>query len=180
MFDPVAIGIHTGPVSGRDGEEALVQAFRQIAGAATFLHPRPVDIALEPVGSGLHDWPVKTLADAARLLDKIALPNLRIVLDTAHLGDFTGQDDISGNLDKVALVQLADLPSPSADWYDRMPPGDGQLQFPHLLGWLHDLGYRGWYEMELWPRRTTSAADASASVSRAREYVRRIHPALPA
>jgi sugar phosphate isomerase/epimerase len=180
LFDPVAIGIHTGPVTGPDSESALIGGLRSIARAATFLHPRPVDIAIEPVGPslGAEHWPIATWNDALRTIDEIGQANVRVVLDTAHVGDFSEFEDIAENLDLVALVQVADVASPLGRWEDRLVPGDGPLDFSHLIESMHDLGYRGWFEMELWPTSPTARAEAASVLPRARQTLRSLHAAL--
>jgi sugar phosphate isomerase/epimerase len=183
MFDPVAIGIHTGPVTGPDGEEALIGALRAIARAATYLHPRPVDIAIEPVGPALgrEGWPIVTWGDALRAIDKVGQANMRVVIDTAHVANYSLDfDAVADALDQVALVQVADLPSPQGGWGDRLVPGDGRLEVSRVVESMHDIGYRGWYEMELWPSSATARAEAASALPRARKVIRSLHAALVA
>jgi sugar phosphate isomerase/epimerase len=179
MFDPVAIGIHTGPVTGPDGYTALIGGLRRIARAATFLHPSPVNIAIEPVGPGLgkQHWPIVTWDDALRIIEEVDDTNLRVVLDTAHLGDVSAYD-IADHLEQVALVQVADLPDPQGGWADRLPPGDGPMDFAAVVRSMYDLGYRGWYELELWPSSPMARADAARVLPRARETIRALHTGL--
>jgi sugar phosphate isomerase/epimerase len=179
MFDPVAIGIHTGPVTRPDGEKALIGALRKIARAATFLHPRPVDIAIEPVGPSLggRGWPIATWDDAARIVEQVDSSNVRIVLDTGHIPDVSGLN-IADNLDLLAVVQLANLPTAEGGWEDRLAPGEGPYDFSPVIEHLYNLGYRGWYELELWPSGPSARTRAVSVLPRARQTIRNLHTSL--
>ena len=109
-------------------------AVRSLARTALFLHPRPVDIAVEPVGPELaaQGWPLATFADAVRLVRDVGQPNVRIVLDTGHLGDFTETEHLADNIGLVSLVQVADYRAPGGSWKDRVSAGEGTIDFTGL------------------------------------------------
>jgi sugar phosphate isomerase/epimerase len=191
-FDPVAIGIHGGPVGGRTPLEAravIVHALRTLARTAATLHPRGFQIALEPVAPewSHRGWAVTSLAEAADLIDEAAAPNLKIVLDVWHLADVPVQE-IERFIDRIALVQIADRPARGPSRTDRVLPGDGVIDFSGLVGTLTRAGYRGWYELDLWPQdadaeagghQPTREQGAGTLVARARRHFRDISRDLP-
>jgi hydroxypyruvate isomerase len=113
-------------------------------------------VLVEPV-SGAPAYPLKTAADAVRVIDRVAADhgetNLGLLFDVYHLA-VTG-DDVDAALStyrgRVAHVQVADAPG-------RGEPGTGDLPIDR---WTKDLragGYDGWIGLEY----KTEAADPFA------------------
>jgi sugar phosphate isomerase/epimerase len=156
-FDPVAFSVQTGPVCGRTPEEfraLIVHSLRTLARTATKLHPRPFQIALEPVAPewAAHGWPVTSLSDAAELIEETGEPNVKIVLDTWHQADVAAEQ-IARFADNIVLVQIAERGPgaphpPGSAATDRQPMGEGDGHSSSVLRSLFEAGYRGWYEME--------------------------------
>jgi sugar phosphate isomerase/epimerase len=152
-FDPVAIGVQTGPAGTHAPAAAralIVQALRALARTAASLHPRGFQVAIEPVDPSWarHGWSVTSLADAAALIDEAGEPNLRIVLDTWHLADLSEQEleQFSG---RIAVVQIACRKAGGPAGSYRALPGHRDSQVGRLVTALTGLGYRGWYELEV-------------------------------
>jgi sugar phosphate isomerase/epimerase len=156
-FDPVAIKVQTGPLSGRSLEEfraVVVHGLRMLARTATKLHPRPFQIALEPVAPewAAHGWPVTSLSEAAQLIEEAGEPNVRIVLDTWHQAD-VAMEEIARFANRVVLVEIAErdrrapYPAGSASAERRAMRADGS-GCAAIFRSVFEAGYRGWYEME--------------------------------
>lgn len=171
-FDPVAISVKTGPVCGRSLEEfraLVVHGLRMLARTATKLHPRPFQIALEPVAPewAAHGWAVTSLSEAAELIDETGEPNVRIVLDTWHQADVT-TEEIARLGSRIVLVQIAErgrgvLYPPGPASARRCVMGAGRSDCAAVVRSLFEAGYRGWYEMEA-PAGSTPDSVTSALV----------------
>jgi sugar phosphate isomerase/epimerase len=156
-FDPVAIGVQAGQASGRHPDECralLVHGLRMLARTATKLHPRPFQIALEPVAPewAASGWEVTSLPEAAELIDATGEPNLGIVLDTWHLAE-AGAAQIAKFSDRILLVQLAEragaVPEqPGQCDAARRVMGTGRSDCAATVQAMFEAGYRGWYELE--------------------------------
>ena len=190
-FDPVAIGIQAGQAGTRRPAEAralIVQALRALARTAASLHPRGIQVALEPVSPhcASRGWMVTSLADAAELIDEAAEPNLKIVLDTWHLGCPPVQD-LEQFSDLIVLVQVADRQAGALAGDERALPGRGDIDFARLLRALAGLRYRGWYELEVPPPSGAAGARQAARIrtaaevaSTAQQYFRALHQSATA
>lgn len=153
-FDPVAIGVQTGPIGDRDEGEAwelIETGLRRLARTAAGLHPRGLNIAVEPVHPKLRkDWsPVTSLAQAVELVGRVGEPNLKIVLDVWHLADDLELHTLGRYLDDIALIQIADRIAPDDSWRERRLPGEGNIDLLALIRELYESGYLGWYELEI-------------------------------
>jgi protein FrlC len=136
------------PGRGLEGEPAeqawrrAVDAIGEIAGYAGGLG---LDCVLEPlqrVESNL----VNTAADAARILEDIAAPNLGVALDTVAMS--VAGDDVDAYFDRlgerVRHVHLIDgAPAGHLAW------GDGELPLARILADLGRRGYAGPVTVEL-------------------------------
>ena len=153
-FDPIVIGVQTGPIGDRDEGEArelIETGLRRLARTAAALHPRGLNIAIEPVHPKLrNDWsPVTSLAQAIELLGRVGEPNLKIVLDVWHLADDLELHTLGPYLGDIALVQVADRVAPVDSWRERRLPGEGNINLQALIRELYEAGYMGWYELEI-------------------------------
>jgi hydroxypyruvate isomerase len=106
-------------------------------------------VLIEPV-SGAPRYPLRTAADALRIIDRVSaqdgLDNLRLLLDVYHLtvngDDIDAAIDLAG--DRIGHVQIADAPG-------RHEPGTGGLDLGHYLARLTASGYDGWIGLEYTP-----------------------------
>jgi sugar phosphate isomerase/epimerase len=152
-LDPVAIGVHTGPVGRGDVRQArqtIVTGLRKLARTAATLHPAGIDIAIEPVAPELgRGDPVTSLPSAADLIDEVGEPNLKIVVDSWQIGGSLSLTDLERHIGEIAIVQLAGR-KPLGGWLDRAVPSDGDANVRSLVQRSSELGYSGWYELEVW------------------------------
>jgi hydroxypyruvate isomerase len=106
-------------------------------------------VLLEPV-SGFDDYPLRTAADVARVIERLDQPNLRLLLDLYHLA-VNGEDlaqVVGAYAGMAGHVQIADAPG-------RGEPGTGHLPLDELLGRLQQEGYAGHVGLEYNPTTDT-------------------------
>jgi hydroxypyruvate isomerase len=103
-------------------------------------------VLIEPC-SGARHYPLKTAADAVRVIDRLrdqhGVANVRLLADLYHLhvnGDDIGAV-ISDHFDRIGHVQIADAPG-------RGEPGTGSLPLTQYLRDLAVRGYNGWIGLE--------------------------------
>lgn len=123
-------------------------ALDNLAHAAGVLGELGGTVVLEAV-SGMPDYPLKTAADVAAVLDAArerGTAHAGMLLDVYHLA--TNGDDVSAaiaaHIDRISHVQLADAPG-------RGLPGSGALPIPAWLDELRERGYRGRTALEFAP-----------------------------
>jgi hydroxypyruvate isomerase len=103
-------------------------------------------VLVEPV-SGAPDYPLKTAADAIRVIDRVhgqdGTTNLRLLADLYHL--HVNGDDTSAAIhdygSRIGHVQIADAPG-------RGEPGTGELALAAQLQEISDRGYTGYIGLE--------------------------------
>jgi hydroxypyruvate isomerase len=134
------------------GDEAAAAAYRDsVREAHDFLAPRGITLVLEPINP--RDMPGYFLNDfdaAARLIESLALPKLRLQFDIYHCqithGDVTTR--LRRLMPMTAHVQIASVPS-------RNEPDGEELNYPFLFDELDRLGYEGFTGCEYRPRGVT-------------------------
>jgi hydroxypyruvate isomerase len=121
--------------------------------AAERARRQAVDICIEPINQ--RDMPgyfLSSQAQALRLIDSVAAPNLRLQFDAYHCqvseGDVTHKLRRAIELGVLGHVQLAGAP-------DRHEPDQGELRVDDLLGLLDESGYCGFVGCEYRPRAGT-------------------------
>ena len=134
-----------GTLPWEQAADALEEALR---GTVREAEREGIRLALEPTPPQLGDVGfVHTLRDAIELgwrLGTAACLDLDTCWNERNLAG-----TLTSALDDVALVQVADRPLAVRAIPTRLVPGEGELPLRRLLGSLVDLGYRGWYELEL-------------------------------
>lgn len=112
---------------------------------------RGIDILIEPLNP--HDAPGYFLSDygfAAKLIRRLALPNLKLQFDIYHRQILHG--DVIRALEEllpiIGHVQVASVPG-------RNEPGSGELNDEMIFRTLDALGYGGFVGAEYRPRGTT-------------------------
>lgn len=88
--------------------------------------------------SGDERYPVRTAADAVRVLDRVG-PDARFLCDVYHLS-VNGEDPVEV-IHRHGHVQVADAPG-------RHEPGTGTVDVAGCLAALEDVGYDGWVGLE--------------------------------
>jgi len=91
-----------------------------------------------------------SLDDVLTLLDTVGSPQVKIALDTYHLGfDPNLARRIPQIVSRVALVQLGDARMPPKEEQNRCRLGEGVIPLEAIVDALTAAGYDGFYDVEL-------------------------------
>ena len=151
-FEPTALVCLTGPAGDLGEDEArkvVVEGLRAVAEEAA-RHGIPV--ALEPMSAHFRDdWTlITTLQQAADLANEAGVANVGLVFDTWHLWDTPDlYAELERHGDRIACVHVNDWREPTRSWCDRVLPGDGVADLPAMVRALHEAGWRGGYDLEV-------------------------------
>lgn len=136
----------------RDDAEARSSYRRAVAWSAEQLAARGLTLVLEPING--RDMPGYFLDDftvAERLIDELALPNVKLQFDIYHCQIIHG--DVTMALRRlmpmIGHIQVASVPS-------RHEPGSEELNDAFLFAELDRLGYAGFVGCEYRPRGATT------------------------
>jgi sugar phosphate isomerase/epimerase len=144
-YEPTAILCFTGP----GDRETAVSGVREVAREAERLGLR---LALEPFqAEGVESWSIlSTLGEAAEFVDEVGSDAVGIQFDVWHLWNSANVlDEIPRHAHLIAGVHVNDWREPTRGWADRVLPGDGAADLPALLGVLEDVGWEGFYDLEI-------------------------------
>jgi sugar phosphate isomerase/epimerase len=151
-------------------------AFAELARRADALGVR---LALEPLHplAMNEDSFVWNLEDALELVEAADHPALGICADIWNLA---GQADLQRRLarcgDRIFLAQVSDWRRPRS-YLDRLPIGDGSLNFRPFLDGLRGAGYRGPLVLEIFSQNVRDSlydGDLNAVIARSRDALERI------
>lgn len=151
-FAPDCIVVTTGSEEGYSRDEAwsiAAEGIREVARLAGDLGTR---IAVEVVRGdlGFDASFVRTLSEAAQLIELVDEPNVGLCYDVYHLWDDPDLVQLTEQLAaRTYLVQVCDWPDPPRSLADRRVPGEGVIDLPAIFGALERGGYAGWYELEI-------------------------------
>ena len=144
--------VYSGPRAGHTASHAR----RLVAGALTRLAAEAgewgITLAIEPMHAGCADqWTfLTTLDDTLALLETVASPHVKMVLDTYHLGQESGLiDRLATIVPQVAIVQLGDARRPPEGEQNRCWLGQGVVPLAEITTALKAAGYDGYYDVEL-------------------------------
>jgi sugar phosphate isomerase/epimerase len=144
-YAPAAILCFTGP----GNRETAVRGVRELAREAERLGLR---LAVEPFqAEGIESWSIlNTLGDAAAFVDEVGSDAVGIQFDVWHLWNTPGLlEEIPRHAHLIAGVHVDDWREPTRGWADRVLPGDGAADLPAILGVLEDVGWQGFYDLEI-------------------------------
>jgi sugar phosphate isomerase/epimerase len=144
-YAPAAVLCFTGP----GDRETAVRGVREIAREAERLGLR---LAVEPFQlEGIESWSIlNTLGDAAQFVDEVGSDAVGIQFDVWNLWNTPDLlDEIPRYAYLIAGVHVSDWRSPTRGWADRVLPGDGAADLPTILGVLEDVGWDGYYDLEI-------------------------------
>jgi sugar phosphate isomerase/epimerase len=137
----VTIGSFRGRLSGGgDGaRERIVETLRRCAEKA---HTRKVCVVLEPLNRYEADF-INTAKEGMSLVREIDHPAFGLLLDTFHMNIEEPRlaDAIYTAAERLWHVHLGDS--------NRLPPGQGHLDFSLVVDALRDIGYTGYLSAEL-------------------------------
>ena len=151
-FRPAAVLVFTGPAGDRDGDEARALAVDGVRTVAREAERGGIRLALEPFQrEGTEDWSlINTLDEAAELIEEVGSPAAGIQFDVWHLWNSADVlDAIPRHAHLIAGVHVNDWREPTRGWADRVLPGDGSADLPAILGVLEDVGWNGFYDLEI-------------------------------
>jgi len=143
-YEPAAILCFTGP----GDRETAVSGVREIAREAERLGLR---LAVEPFQlQGIESWSIlNTLGDAAEFIDEVGSDAVGIQFDVWHLWNSDVLEELPRYAHLIAGVHVNDWREPTRGWADRVLPGDGAADLPAILGVLEDVGWEGFYDLEI-------------------------------
>jgi sugar phosphate isomerase/epimerase len=144
-YSPAAILCFTGP--GDRG--TAVRGVREVAREAERLGLR---LAVEPFQlEGIESWSIlNTLGDAAEFVDEVGSDAVGIQFDVWHLWNTPELlEEIPRHAHLIAGVHVNDWREPTRGWADRVLPGDGAADLPAILGVLEEVGWDGFYDLEI-------------------------------
>jgi sugar phosphate isomerase/epimerase len=153
-YEPAAMLCFTGP-----GDRATaVSGVREVAREAEKLGLR---VAVEPFQrEGIESWSIlNTLGDAAGFIDEVGSDTVGIQFDTWALWNTPELlDEIPRYAHLIAGVHVSDWREPTRGWADRVLPGDGAADLPGIFGVLEDVGWEGFYDLEIFSDNGTFGA----------------------
>lgn len=130
-------------------ERESVRVLRELSRLA-----RPYGVRLAYEFLGFADCTVNTLGQCAAIVEKVARPNVGLVLDTFHF--FAGGSRLDSirqvNPRKIFMVHINDVErAPRRKMHDalRLFPGKGILPLTRILRALKAIGYRGKVSVEI-------------------------------
>jgi len=134
--------------------DALACAIDNLGYAAERAALFGIDCLIEPINAqDVPGFAINTSAQALALMDKVALPNIKLQYDLYHMQIMEG--NLARRLEKllprIAHIQFADNPG-------RHEPGTGELNFAFLFDWLDRIGYDGWISAEYLPSHRTETS----------------------
>jgi 2-dehydrotetronate isomerase len=148
-----AIHVMAGNVPVADKVRAREVFAANLRVAAAKAAAQQLTVLLEPLNP--NDNPgyfYSTLAEAAGLIDELALPNVKLQFDVYHVARAEG--DVLVKLGKyrsyIGNVQIAGVPA-------RGEPDEGEIDYPVIFAALEQLEYTGWVGCEYRPRRDTDS-----------------------
>jgi sugar phosphate isomerase/epimerase len=144
--------VYTGSRAGhthRHARRLIREALSELAPQAAEMG---VDLAVEPMHPGCAGaWTFLTsLDDTLQLLDELDGNDVRLVFDTYHLAQQRDVLELLPNITpRIAIVQLGDAKAPPCGEQDRCRIGDGCLPLRDIVTSLIQLGYSGYFDVEL-------------------------------
>ncbi len=150
-FEPSAVLCFTGPAGELDPVAARAIAVDGLRTVAREAESAGVRLALEPFQrEGLEDWSlISTLAEAAELIAEVGSNAIGIQFDVWHLWNSDVLEELPRYAHLLAGVHVNDWREPTRGWADRVLPGDGAADLPAILGVLEEVGWEGFYDLEI-------------------------------
>jgi len=155
-------------VFGTTRQDAWNRSRDCLAEFARHAASRNVVIAIEPTSADSNL--VETADDALEMMRASGQPNVKVMFDTYHA---LYRNDVSADYVRtmgkdLVHIHLADT--------DRLPPGDGTVDFRGVLQAAKDTGFSGHLTMEI--GFNTRSADPDKYATRALNYLKRVESEL--
>jgi hydroxypyruvate isomerase len=146
-------------VTGRDHERSATEQIRSMSENLARLADiaARADLVLHVEAVAASQFPqllVNGIADALTIVGRVDHPAVRLQFDVAHVAEQDGSafERLRDCWSVVGLVQAADVPG-------RVDLGAGTLDWPGILRWVRDRGYRGLIEIEHLPLEDSAAGE---------------------
>jgi len=137
--------------------QRAVDGLREVA---SYAGERGVTVALEPVNSIALNF-INTTQEGIALVREIALPALKLMLDSNHMY-IDDKDMVQSVFDAAGLVTYVHLVDSN-----RLYPGKCKLDFAAFIAALKQSGYDGYYGVEVFQR-----PDQDTALEKSIEYLR--------
>ena len=156
-FQNVAVDVpfitNTGIPPNGNVQGVIDTAVREYRALADFARDRGVRVALEPLNAAIMnvESSIWTLQQGLRIVQAVDRPNFGICLDIWNIwqnADVLAAIEACGRQQRTFIVQLSDWRTPRS-YQDRLIPGQGEIPLPTFLRSIHESGYRGPYEVEI-------------------------------
>jgi sugar phosphate isomerase/epimerase len=161
----VTIGGFRGRLVWAGGQQARVKLIQILRAAAEKGAKRGIRLVLEPLNRYESDI-LNTAGEGLALIQEVGHSHLGLLLDTYHVNieeaSFTEPFRQAMAAGRLWHVHLADS--------NRLPPGQGHIDFPGIVATLREVGYQGYLSAELLCRPDPDAA-AIATVEHMRQLV---------
>ena len=144
----VMAGVVPDDKTARECEDVFIENLRATAPVAANLG---ITLLIEPLNSrDVPGYLHSTSIHSRRIIDAVAMPNVLLQFDFYHLQIMEGDlaEGLSRHWPVLGHVQFSSVPG-------RNEPQYGEVNIPHLLGVLDDMGYSGWVGCEYHARTTT-------------------------
>jgi sugar phosphate isomerase/epimerase len=150
-FEPSAVLCFTGPAGDLDAADARAIAVDGLRTLAREAESAGVRLALEPFQrEGVESWSlISTLGEAAELIDEVGSKAIGIQFDVWHLWNSDVLEELPRYAHLLAGVHVNDWREPTRGWADRVLPGNGCADLPAILGVLEEVGWEGFYDLEI-------------------------------
>jgi sugar phosphate isomerase/epimerase len=163
----VTVGGFRGRLAWTNDDEARIKLIDMLGSRAEKAARQNVRVVIEPLNRYETDIVYNT-QDGLALIEEIGHPNLGLVLDTYHINieetSHTNCFRQAMAADRLWHVHLGDN--------NRMPPGQGHIDFGNIVSTLDEIGYKGYLSAELLPR-----PDPDTAGRRTIEFMRKLVPA---
>lgn len=161
----VTIGSFRGRLAWAGGPQAREKLARVLRVGADTAMEQGVRLVLEPVNRYEGDI-VHTAEEGLAFIREVGHSHLGLLLDTYHV-----------NIEEASLTEpFRQSITAGRLWHvhigdsNRLPPGQGHIDFPGIVATLSESGYQGYLSAELLPRPDPDAA-AEATVRHMRQFV---------
>jgi len=142
----VIVGGIRGRLAGSPAEQASQRAgaIEAIRGCAVHAAEREVTLLIEPINRYETNF-VNTAAEGLALIDEIAHPSTKLLLDTFHMNieERSLEDAVLDSGDRLGYVHVADS--------NRQAPGCGHTDLVSVVSALGKIGYEGMLVAEILP-----------------------------